>query len=131
MRISDPKPMPLTPRARLLRELATLQKMSRYLRTKAAPLLPETPPEEGPDEEEEENAEPKPPSIELASDLPLCALFDMLIEQGRELVEKIDTRPEAIHQRRTRGSLSFMDLVYAAKTDFFHELNDIDERHTV
>jgi hypothetical protein len=131
MRIPDPKPMPLTHRARLLRELATLQKMSRYLRTKAAPLPEAKPPEEDPDDEEERDAEPTPPTVELASDLPLCALFDMLIEEGQAIAEKMRARPEAIHRRRTRDSLSFMDMVYAAKSDFFRELNDIDDRNTV
>jgi hypothetical protein len=118
--------MPMTERARVLREVRTFEKMAIYLRSRAAPRAVQKPV----DPEELEEGEIAAPEPEVASDLTLCEALELLADQGRKLADRLvaTDRPSG---RRGRGVAAFMEVAYAVKADFFFQVGEADDWHPV
>jgi hypothetical protein len=112
MRIPDPKPMPLTPRARVLREVATFEKMALHVRSRLPPV---------------QLRGQRTARRDMKEDVSLCDTIDLAIARGRELAETL-AGPRADIFRPSKDVLTFMDLAFSVKSDFFQHVGLADER---
>ena len=102
MRIPDPKPAPLTERARVLREIRALEAPAVKVRTKAP---------------WRQNRLPDVPSAEMKADLGLVEAIDNAVLMGRRMLAKLEVGRRDMF-RPSRDVLFFMDLAFAVKLDF-------------
>jgi hypothetical protein len=103
MRVPDPKPAPLTWRARVLREVAALEKMMGHVRAKLAPMGKSGP--------------------KMKGDQGLCEAIEGAIRLGRAIAADLDVAVGP-SERRSRDVTAFMDLVFAVKLDFFQHAGE-------
>jgi hypothetical protein len=107
MRIPDPKPMRLTPRARVLRQVSIFEAMVRDVRTRPLPRK-----ERGCGWA----------SRDMGPDLALCETLDLAIQRGRALADRLARGTYGL----SRDLTDFIDLAYVVKLDFFQARRDAD-----
>ncbi len=111
MRLPDPRPMPLTERARVLREVATFERLVRRVRTKPLPRR-----EHGRGWA----------ARDMRCDLGLCDALGHAIQRGLALASRLTRSPRLDIYRPSPEVRDLLNLAYAVKADFFQTQRDAD-----